>query len=73
MAAWGRAVVAVALVILPGGLLIALAWALGRAVVDARRMAIAKSNRQHVSPREVWRELRVPSLRTALHGSSVTL
>ncbi|MFL5319728.1 MAG: hypothetical protein ACJ790_08725 [Myxococcaceae bacterium] len=65
MAAWGRAVLAAVLVVLPGGLVIALAWALSRAVAKARQDALQKSQGGPVGAREVWRELRFSPSRLA--------
>lgn len=53
---------AVALVVIPGGLLIALAWGLARAFADARARAKLRAGHEAVTARDIWREVRLPRL-----------
>lgn len=62
MAAWAKAMFAVVLVVIPGGLVVALAWGLGKAVIDARTQARRRSGQSKVTALEVWREVKLPRL-----------
>lgn len=62
MAAWGKAMLAVALVVIPGGLVIALAWGIAKAFSDARERAQLRAGNEAITVRDVWREVKLPRL-----------
>lgn len=62
MAAWTKAMLAVVLVIVPGGLVVALVLGIAKSFVDARAQARLRAGQSEVTARDVWREVKFPRL-----------